>query len=241
MHVWSGLRRKKPGLVLVTGADRTHAKSLLQLLRSVRRYEPGLQVIAYDLGLKSWQRWKAYVNVPGTLPTFQYGQYPPHLNIRVNKGQYAWKPVIINEVAAEHGGVVCWMDAGNVLTSDLSALRAYVGAHGFYAPHSSGTVADWTHPGMLSWLGVPSDWEGLTKRNLSAACVAFDTRDARVMAVIAEWGRLALIEECIAPPGSSRANHRQDQALLTVLAYRAGIMAAPAKQRLGFRIHADIG
>ena len=90
---------------------------------------------------------------------------------------------------------------------------------------------------MLAWLGVPEDWDGLSKRNLNGACVAFDTRNQEVMAVISEWGRCALIKDCIAPPGSSRANHRQDQALLTVLAYRSGLITTTTKNRFGFRIH----
>jgi hypothetical protein len=225
--------------VLVTGASRNHGKSLVQLLESISRYEPGLNVIVYDLGLRWGQRSKVRRAFPAELRTFRYRRYPPHVNINVARGQYAWKPIIINEVAAASGGTVCWMDAGNVLTSGLSDLRAHVREHGFYSTRSSGTVADWTHPGMLTWLGISDDWQGLARGNLSAACVAFDTGNAAAMAVIAEWGRLALIEECIAPAGSDRLNHRQDQALLTVLAYRAGF-AAPAEKALGFRIRADI-
>ena len=41
-----------------------------------------------------------------------------------------------------------------------------------------------------------------------------------VMALLREWRRCALIKDCIAPPGSNRRNHRQDQALLSILIHR---------------------
>jgi hypothetical protein len=94
---------------------------------------------------------------------------------------------------------------------------------------------------MLSWLGLDAAWDGLTKRSVNGACVCFDTSEPRARALLAEWARLALIEACIAPPGSSRKNHRQDQALLGVLVHRSGIRQVPAPEMLGFRTHADIG
>ena len=228
-----------PAFVLVTGADKSHAKSLVQLLTTIRRHEPRLKVVVYDLGLSRIQRWNALQAFPCQLRKFRYDLYPPFLDIRVNRGEYAWKPVLINEVAAHYNGIVCWMDAGNMLVDDLSRLRAFVHEHGFYSPRSSGTVANWTHPGMLDWLGVPDGWDGAARRNLNAACVAFKTSDPKALAVITEWGRLALMKECISPLGSSRKNHRQDQALLTILAYRSGLLDEPSKEMLGFRTHAD--
>jgi hypothetical protein len=228
-------------LVLVTGANKSHARSLVQLLTSVRAFEPDLFVVVYDLGLTRSQRRLARRAFPCRLETFDFARYPPHLNIKVSRGQYAWKPTIVDEVARKYGGWVCWMDAGNVLISDLSSLRSHVREHGFYSPSSDKTVADWTHPGMLSWFGLGSDWDGLGKQNLNGACVCFDTRNAGAAALLSEWARLALVEECIAPPGSSRKNHRQDQALLSVLAHRSGRSDVPAEENLGFRTHADIG
>jgi hypothetical protein len=38
-------------MILVTGADFTHTNSLLQLLASVERHEPGMRVMIYDLGM----------------------------------------------------------------------------------------------------------------------------------------------------------------------------------------------
>ena len=49
-----------------------------------------------------------------------------------------------------------------------------------------------------------------------------------------------MIKECIAPEGSDRKNHRQDQALLTVLAHLMGLAPPSEQSHLRFRIQQDI-
>jgi hypothetical protein len=43
---------------------------------------------------------------------------------------------------------------------------------------------------------------------------------------------LACIKECIAPHGSSRENHRQDQAVFTVLYYNYHLAQLPKKDNM---------
>ena len=40
----------KPEFILVTGADSSHYKSLLNFLTSVSHFEPNCKVVVYDLG-----------------------------------------------------------------------------------------------------------------------------------------------------------------------------------------------
>jgi hypothetical protein len=70
-------------MILVTGADFTHTNSLLQLLASVERHEPGMRVMIYDLGMtqrelrrieKQYRRYQ--------IRKFDYGRYPAHFFIR---------------------------------------------------------------------------------------------------------------------------------------------------------------
>jgi hypothetical protein len=142
-------------MILVTGADFTHTNSLLQLLASVERHEPGMRVMIYDLGMtqrelrrieKQYRRYQ--------IRKFDYGRYPAHFFIRVNAGEYAWKPAIVWQLLCEMQSPVCWMDAGNVLIEDLSRIRAALSRAGFYSPRSGGTVNDWTHPKMLEFFGL---------------------------------------------------------------------------------------
>ena len=55
--------------------------------------------------------------------------------------------------------------------------------------------------------------------------------------IVEPWVRCARVEACIAPPGSNRRNHRQDQAALTVLAHQAGV--ACRRMHLSVHYHHD--
>ncbi|KAF9118815.1 hypothetical protein BGW39_000847 [Mortierella sp. 14UC] len=59
--------------------------------------------------------------------------------------------------------------------------------------------------------------------NCNGAAMAFDIRNHTVRdGIMREWVQCARTKECVAPEGSSRANHRQDQAALTYLVKRMG-------------------
>jgi len=227
-------------MILVTGADYTHGRSLRQLLASVRRFEPNMRTIIYDLGLTVGQRLRIRIGFPTfELRRFAWEQYPAHLDIKIRTGEYAWKPVIVWSVLEGAGEPVCWMDAGNILTGPLTELRAAVRKAGFYSPGSRGSVSDWTHPGMLEFFGVDEAW-GRNRANLNGACVAFDPAFKAAGALAKKWCDGALNKECIAPEGSDRANHRQDQALLSVLAHIDGMAGTTEHGLLGFLIQQDV-
>jgi hypothetical protein len=227
-------------MILVTGADWTHGASLRQLLASVRRFEPNMRTIVYDLGLTVGQRLRlkiAFANLE--LRRFPLEQYPGHLDIKIRAGEYAWKPVIVWSVLEEAQEPVCWMDAGNILIEPLTALRAAVCDSGFYSPASRGTVSDWTHPKMLEFFRVDEAWAH-DKANLNGACVAFDPACKAASALAREWREGALDRKCISPSGADRSNHRHDQALLSVLAHLNGMAQITEHGLLGFLIHQDV-
>ncbi len=93
---------------------------------------------------------------------------------------------------------------------------------------SPGVMREWTHPLMFEYLGVDASAYG-DKPNADATLVGFAigtaaaaARDAVYRDIVLPWKTCALVKDCIAPPGSSRANHRQDQAVLSYLVHRAG-------------------
>jgi hypothetical protein len=226
-------------LVIVTGADSSHYKSLCQFLSSLFRYEPTIKVVVFDLGLLESERQ----HLKGTFPSselrlFDYLQYPDYFNIKVNAGEYAWKPVILCDTLNEFKCCVCWMDAGNVVTEPLVWLRRITNAVGMYSPHSSGLVFHWTHPATLAFLNASNNL--LHKPNLNGACVAVGYQNPKARDIVNQWKTCALIRECIAPRGSSRKNHRQDQAVLSVIAHQSGITKSMPTRCYGFKTHQDI-
>ena len=214
---------KTSSLTLVTGADSTHARTLLNFLASAKKYAPLARVVVYDLGMANFQLRRLKQKFDYEVRKFDYTTHPTYFNIKVNAGEYAWKPVIVAEVAREFGGIICWMDAGNLIVGPISEIVSEAKNVGFYRTSSGGKIGRWTHPATLAYFNLPYDWKS-DEVMLASGLVAFDTQNKSAMKLLLEWAKYAQIKECIAPEGSNRKNHRQDQALLAVL---AGIVGWP--------------
>jgi hypothetical protein len=164
---------------------------------------------------------------------FNYAAYPPHLNVAVNAGEWAWKPVIVADVidraqAAGDKSDVLWADAGSFFHQLQPMADRIRETRGLWVRTSAGVMREWTHPLMFEYLGVDPREYG-ERRNADATMVGFAVgsaspshREAVYQAIVRPWKACALEKDCIAPAGSSRQNHRQDQAVLSYLVHRAG-------------------
>jgi len=242
--------KPNPNVTIVTAADTSHAKSLCQLLCSINQHLPNCSIVCFDLGMTIEERLEVRRILNGSnsgeLRTFPYDDFPSYFDIRINAGQYAWKPVIIASVVESRpNDLVIWLDAGNVVTNRLFWISKIATHEGFFSPWSAGTVAEWTHPTMLrAYDFSPALAQA---RNINAAVVLIDGKNAKSQHVIRRWRECALNEACIAPPGSSRLNHRQDQAALTLIAYQSSlvfpvwhIFLGELWEPFGVRTHCDI-
>lgn len=236
-------------MIVVTAASSNHFGALRYMLDSLRALKA--RVECYDLGLaprevRALPRWAGLF-----YHKFDFAAYPPHLNVEVAAGEYAWKPVIVADVAdAERRSPsprhVLWADAGSYFEALEPIADAIDRSGGIWLRRSSGTVADWTHPGMFAFLG--EDGSRFADRpNADATLVGLATghasagvRDAAYRDIIAPWAACANARDCIAPAGSSRRNHRQDQAVLTYLVHKAGHpFAAATRTALKVRCKCD--
>lgn len=59
----------------------------------------------------------------------------------------------------------------------------------------------------------------------NGAMVGFSNRNQAALDMLQAWADCSMVRQCIAPLGSSRENHRQDQAVLTLLAHTLGFGA----------------
>jgi hypothetical protein len=210
------LQRDNQNLNIVTGADATHAESLLNLLKSILRFEPDAGVTIWDLGL-SHEQVSAISQLSESfhIRKFDFKSHPKFMDIKVAAGHYAWKPVIIEETMKSKTGILMWLDAGNILTGRLHLLKQITISKGLFSPYSSGTIAQWTHPKTLAFVNLPN--KSLGSNNCNGALVSILLSHVQAISVVRKWKELSLDQDCIAPIGSSRSNHRQDQAVLTVL------------------------
>ncbi len=204
-------------LRIVTAASHNHYHCLKNLLFSLYLFEKKTPTFIYDIGLKP-EEARELKNSGYTLRRFPFEKYPPHVDIRVARGQYAWKPIIVADLLVEFGGSVLWLDAGNIVRRPLRGVRKVLSQFGIYSPLSPGTVSKWTHPGTLKYLAASDGL--LAKRNRNGAVVGLRSGHPGCDELAQAWKRCALDPACIAPVGSSRDNHRQDQAVLTVLMYQ---------------------
>jgi hypothetical protein len=221
--------RANTPFVFATGASSNHACWLITLLGALKQLFPDFPVVVYDLGLEGDLNI-THLNMvhPKNLELrrFQYGNYPDFFRIDQEAGEYAWKPVIIKELADEFGKVL-WLDSGNTINkrNNVTDILTALDTVGFYSPQSVGRLTDWTHPGMISYFKVPSEeqesWGGQDQtQNCNGAVVGFNRDTAAYHDILIPWAKCALDRNCIAPPGSDRNNHRQDQAALSLLVAR---------------------
>lgn len=236
-------------MIVVTAASSNHAGALRYMLASLRRLHA--RVECYDLGLTSSEvaalpRWDGLF-----YHKFDYASYPAHMNVEVNAGEYAWKPAIVAEViertrasgAPQH---VLWSDAGSYFHALDPIERRIEASDGLWVRTSSGTLGQWTHPGTLAALGARSD-AYRDRSNADATLVGFatghpsaDVRERVYRDVVVPWRACAMDRTCIAPAGSSRRNHRQDQAVLSYLVHKAGFaFAGDTRADLGVRCKCD--
>ena len=201
-------------LTIISGASSNHFLCLKNLLRSLILSKVEASTIVYDLGLTQ-EEAQIIQSQCKDFRKFVFSRYPSYVDIEINRGEYAWKPIIVSEVMAEHDGLILWLDAGDLVFGNLEQVKRILQEYGFYSPVSSSIIKQWTHPAMLRYLDVKS--ELLSRRNRNGAIVGINPAYPGIKDLILRWRDFALIKECIAPEGSDRTNHRQDQALLSVL------------------------
>jgi len=203
-------------LTVVTGADQSFARCLYQFLLSAeRRHLPRRhRFIAYDLGLEPATRldlerrftWCAF-------RPFDFTQYPAH--VAVARRTYAWKPMIVAEVAEQSDGLVLWLDSATLFRGDLDEVIATLRHHGTYSLKGQSTLSERCDPRVLQALSVPAGDLRLPER--VGGVLGVDPGHPGAHRLVTIWRAHALIERHILPrtPG-----HNADQSLLGILLYR---------------------
>jgi hypothetical protein len=221
---------------------------MLYILRDIKSHvEPSAypHLVVYNLGLTTRQN-QILDNLyrhdfVDELIDFNYTKYPAFWDVRVNRGEYAWKPGAVKEVQERYGGTIIWLDTGNVPnTQFVETMPDYIQRHGFWSPRSTGFMgAKFNHIGLFRYFHT-SRQEYAKMENCNGAALGFDADNAKVVeTLIQPWYDCALNKNCIAPKGSSRRNHRQDQTAISFLALRAGYQCFEYPEFHGLTIHQD--
>ena len=213
---------------LVTGASNNHYKSLINMILSFMKYhknDPNYVIVVYNLGIEE-SLWERLINLFGrysnfVVEVFNYGLYPDYVNININAGEYAWKPIVIYDVFNKYKDITLWMDAGNIIINRLDKINELIKKDNIYSGYSSGNIKQWTHEKTIEYMGCIYEGYDLTISSCrNGACIGFNYNTDYVKTFVEEYRNYALIKECIAPEGSSRENHRQDQSVFSIMFYK---------------------
>ena len=201
----------------MSAADHRYFRTLCQLLLSVERcgVQRSVDVLVVDLGLTRGDRARLAARFPWCeLEAFAFDRYPPHVR---RLETCAWKPAAIDDVLAERGGLVLWLDSATIVRQRLDAIFSRIARDGVLTLVGQSPIRRWCHETTLHYMDVPEEDAGKPCR--SAGVLGLDAGRPAIRALVAGWRACAVVEACIDPPGASRVNHRYDQAILSNLLY----------------------
>jgi len=207
-------------ILFVSAAEKNYFSQLIALIESFLSHSK-CRIIIYDIGLEKNQVEKLTKEYPDIeIRTFDFKKYPVFISQYFDGklGNYAWKPIIVNEVLNEFKSKVVWLDAGNLITSKIIFLKITLTAQGLVVPVSSNRIVDWTHSKTIEHIGLNNKF--LNSNNYASGLIGLDYNFSIAKQISSKWSDFSQIQECISPIGSSRENHRQDQAVLTLLLYK---------------------
>jgi len=207
-------------ILFVTAAEKNYFSQLNTLLKSFKRHLSD-KIIVYDLGLEKEQiEYLSRDFNDVEIRKFNFQDNPKFFSEYIDNklGNYAWKPVIVDELINQYKNKVVWLDAGNVITYKIVFLKISLTALGLVVPVSSNRIVDWTHPKTIEYIGIQNKY--LKSNNYASGLIGFDYNNVTARKISSKWCEFSKIKDCISPLGSSRLNHRQDQAVLTLLLYK---------------------
>ena len=208
-------------ILFVSAGNYPYFKYFKRMANNLKTFEPNCKFHLWDLGLTEQQVEEFQEEFPWVvIKRFPFENYPDYFRLDVRpKGEYAWKPVIIDLEAQEWDGLMFWMDSPNLVLQSLVWERNHLSKNGIYSPVSSGTLRTWTHPKVLEYLKIPEHFRD-SYHMRSAGLVGMDLSKPFVREFTKEWSELAQDINAIAPEGTHRGNHRQDQSIMTYVFYK---------------------
>ncbi|KAF0690351.1 Aste57867_18282 [Aphanomyces stellatus] len=203
-------------LAFVTACDEVYMQNgrLANLVGSIHYWEPSTTIEIYDLGLSAASRAEIQTWRRTTLLQLPFDQLPHHF--RDLRRTYAFKPWGLVQALGRTRHVL-WIDANMELRRPVDDIRAILAQHGvFYTVqrqrfpntrfHAAATIRRFncTVP-LYSRPQVPAGLQAYTRGSW-----AYDH-------VLQPLVACAMDDTCIAPPGTNRSNHRQDQTVLNAI------------------------
>jgi hypothetical protein len=216
--------------VIVTGGNDMYINTLIDFIESYKNNNINLnQLVIYNYGLNESNlnkilNYKSIYNF--NIVDFDYNKYPEHVDLHKYNGlhvNYAFKVIsIYNECVKHSNKKIIWMDSANRFSlNTINHILNIITNEKFYSPISSQPASieslELHHIDSIKHFGLENDLHLIPQR--ASGIIGVDYSDKIGNYIINEWYKCALIKNIIAPEGSSRNNHRQDQSVLTLIMY----------------------
>lgn len=203
------IKLRKAKAVIVTGANTSYYGALLNLIGSVHFWDSTRNIIVFDLGLLEDE-----LRNLRSIDRVRVLDSP----IKRELKNYAWKSSCLR-TATETYGKTIWLDAGSDLRGDPIVIDELLEKEdAFFVQGQDEDMSPWSFPTTLEFFET-------TKENVKGKYSFSGNLQGYVYDSQAYWEVLmvvekcSLIRECIAPAGSSLANHRYDQVAMSSAIY----------------------
>lgn len=195
--------------VFVTGASEGFFVRLENLVGSVHFWSPTRNILVFDLGLNAEQL--SQLQSMDRVLVWDGGQ-------RENLQNYAWKSTCIAR-AVEEFGKVLWVDAGGDIRGKLERIDLILEKEdNFYVQGQDMDMSPWSHPTTLQFFDTTKQFVK-DKYSFSGNCQGYVLDSKAYWEVLKVTEACSRFQECIAPQGSSLANHRYDQIAMSSAIY----------------------
>ena len=186
-------------------------------------------LIIYDYGLNENNLNKIikYKTTYGfKIVKFDYSNYPEHVNLDKYTGfqcNYAFKPISIYNTCRENPNKkIIWMDCANRFNSNsINDILNILQNQSIYSPIccKAGSIESMElhHINTIIHFKLKDDIHLIPQR--TSGLFGVDYSSVCGKNIVNDWYNCSLNKNIIAPEGSSRNNHRQDQSVLTILMY----------------------
>ena len=215
--------------VVLTGLNDNYFQHLEQLIGSLKLWASDITIEIVDLGLSienidRINKWGGRIKV---VP-FNFQNYPTHVK---DLGTYAFKILAIKEgLDRHHPNGILWIDAGLVVRDLDRAWHEMDGSEGKFFIARMPTLSEHAFPWGDSSFHHPKTMEKLEidKVNmLQTQCEAgvqgWNKQGSFYEKAFPLLVSCALDVGCIAPIGSNRQNHLQDQTVLNAVFSKLGV------------------
>lgn len=228
--------------IYVTGSSSNHLYSNVNTMYSLMRADIRASIVFVDFGLDETPfayllKEMKIMNIifrnhhsHGKLyyRKYDFSHFPDWFDISDEqiRGGYSWKVISYYDVLEETKRIVVWSDGGNQLPVTLDREMFRVHEFGLYSPYSGGSLQSWVHGKSLKFMGANRMLRKamLGKGMCTGGYLFINYQNETVMnQVLFPLLECAYTRRCISPYGSSRKNHRQDQAILSLLVHSAKI------------------